>query len=297
MIRTLTAAFLALTVSVPPSTAGPFPSYLDTGVERTVVASWATHVGNYLPTAEITDSPQNDPSLALGPADGNTTSLGDLDADAIASGAAPGTITVGFAGRIVNGPGSDFAAFENAAAFFDDFDVNFMFAELAFVEVSSNGTDFARFRSTSLNIEFDPNTPDPDHDQLHVPFGRNFAGINTTNVNNLAGIHPELIGTGFDLDDLATDPLVSEGKVELNAIRYVRFVDIPGNGAVVDSHGNSILDTWKTEQTGGFDLDAVGAIHFVPEPGQLGLLLWALLGAGTTRQGRLIWDGLGRLRH
>src|SRR5690606_19802057 len=43
-----------------------------------------------------------------------------------------------------------------------------------------------------------------------------------------------------------------------------------------DSLGNPILDTWLTTGSGGFDLDAVGAINVVPEP-----LTGALLGGGV----------------
>jgi len=205
-------------------------------------------------------------------------SLGDLSATAISGGTAPGSIIASFQATIFDGPGADFAVFENAGAFFNSHDVNFIFAELAIVEVSSNGTDFARFPATSLNIEPDANTPDPNHDQLHTPFGRNFAGINTTNVNNLAGTHPTLVGTPFDLSDLAGHPLVTLGTVDLDQIRYVRFVDIPGEGSFTDSLGNPILDAWKSVESGGFDLDAVGAIHAVPEPAAMVLASFTLIG-------------------
>jgi hypothetical protein len=287
MFRLFSIAMLQLITVSALATAGPFDSYLTNGVSPASIVAWANAVEDYSPTPEVVafdgfgGGPHNDPSRGLGPANQTTVSLGDLSASAISAGTVPGSITISFSESIFDGPGADLAVFENASAFFDSHDVNFMFAELAFVEVSSNGTDFTRFPATSLNIERDQNTPDPNHDQLYVEFGRNFAGINTTNVNNLAGIHPALVGTPFDLSDLASDPLVTGGTLNLDQVRYVRLIDVPGEGSFTDSLGNPILDTWHTAQSGGFDLDAVGAIHVVPEPTAAVLASLALLGCWT----------------
>lgn len=284
MSRTLLIAALHLLLLPALAVAGPFDSYLTNGVSPASITAWANAVADYAPTDEVVgiDSfgfgPHNDPTRGLGPADFYTVSLGDLTAPKIAAGTAPGNITVRFQQTIFDGPGADLAVFENAGAFFNSHSVDFVYGELAFVEVSSNGTDFARFPATSLNIEVDPNSPDLDLDQLHTPFGRDFAGINTTNVNNLAGIHPALVGTPFDLGDLAGDPLVTGGAVDLNAIRYVRMVDVPGEGSFTDSLGNPILDPWHSVESGGFDLDAVGAIHAVPEPAAIALASGVALG-------------------
>ena len=262
--------------------AGPYDSYLTTGVAPTSITAWANAVDDYSPTAEVVEfdmfggGPHNVPANGLGPADGVTVSLGDLDTAAINSGTAPGSITVHFQETLLDGPGADFAVFENAGAFFNSHDVNFIFAELAFVEVSSNGLDYARFPAISLNIDEDTNTPDPNHDQLHAPYGRAFTGVNTTNIMNLTGVHPVLIGTPFDLNELSNDPLVTQGTVDLMGIRHIRFIDIPGDGSFTDSLGNPIFDAWKSEESGGFDLDAVGAINIVPEPTALFLSIAAL---------------------
>ena len=139
--------------------AGPYDSYLTTGVAPTSITAWANAVDDYSPTAEVVEfdmfggGPHNVPANGLGPADGVTVSLGDLDTAAINSGTAPGSITVHFQETLLDGPGADFAVFENAGAFFNSHDVNFLFAELAFVEVSSNGLDYARFPAISLNID------------------------------------------------------------------------------------------------------------------------------------------------
>lgn len=256
--------------------AGPYPSYSDPAgyVLPSQIRAWATGVEDYSPAPGVTPANAN-PSNSLGPVGGGLVSLGDLDATQIADGVAPGSITLSFNIPIVNGPGADFAVFENAGTFFDN---PYIFAELAYVEVSTDGQSFVRFPSTSLNIEPDDNgVLDPN--ELTVPFGRDFAGIDTTNVHNLAGAHPEEVGTPFDLSDLAGLPEVQQALVDLNNIRYVRLVDIPGNGAFLDSHGNPILDTWLTTGSGGLDLDAVGVINTVPEPATLGAALAALLAA------------------
>jgi len=201
---------------------------------------------------------------------GGFNSLGDLTTSEIAGGAMPGHLTVTFSQAIGNGNGADFAVFENGGTFFPS---PFLYAELAFVEVSTNGSDFARFRSIATNTESD----------LITSFGRSFAGVDTTNIYNLAGKHATGLGTPFDLDDLSADPLVTNGVVDLNDIQYVRMVDIPGDGSFLDSLGNPILDAWLTEGSGGFDFRlgegaGVGAINLatVPEPGTLtGLLLAA----------------------
>ena len=266
--------------------AGPFPSHLDEAVAPASIAAWATTVVDYSPTTEVDLGSFGNASEGLGPANGAIVSLGDL-IDPAGGGEDPGSITVGFQATIVDGPGADFAVFENAFDFTFDPNANpdVVFGELAFVEVSSNGTDFARFPATSLNIEPDPNNPDLDRD-LFVPFGRDFAGINTTNVDNLAGVNLTSFGTPFDLSELAADPLVSGGLVDLNGIRFVRLVDIPGDGSVLDSVGNPILDTWHTTGSGGFDLDAVGAINKVPEPASALLVASGLLAGWLSRKRR-----------
>ncbi len=193
---------------------------------------------------------------------GGFNSLGDLDETDIANNIAPGRLTVGFPVAITNDVGPDFAVFENGFVFPSD---PFLNAELAYVEVSTNGSDFARFPSVSTNTTF------------QGTFGQSFGGFDTTNINNLAGKHAGGFGTGFDLVDLQNDPLVVSGQVDLGEINFVRLVDIPGNGAFTDSLGNPILDAWLTEGSGGFDFalgegTGVGILNAVPEPASISLL-------------------------
>ena len=242
------------------------------------ITGWATGVVQYLPAPGVID---NDDSLqTLGPADGVTASLGDLwqvseseppnplpdlwfgppdawngnendltDDYGFVGVDAPGSITMSFDTAITNGSGPDLAVFENGL----QFPPTFLFADLAYVEVSSNGVNFARFPSVSTNQETD----------LQTPYGRNFAALDPTNIFNLAGKHIATWGTPFDLADLESDTLVIGGQVDLNDISFVRFVDIVGNGDWLDGSGNAIFDAWVGVDTGGFDLDAVGVL---PEP-------------------------------
>ncbi|MBK9291964.1 MAG: DUF4465 domain-containing protein [Bacteroidetes bacterium] len=171
------------------------------------------------------------PSQALGPASGVSTevvSLGD-----------GGHITLSFSHPIVNGPGFDFAVFENS---FSD-----TFLELAFVEVSSDGQRFVRFPATSLT---------PTNAQVG-----SFGTLDPTNIHNLAGKYRGGYGTPFDLSDLAD----STG-IDLNNIRFVRIVDVVGSidpaFATYDAQGNIVNDPFPTPfASGGFDLDGVGLIN------------------------------------
>ena len=140
------------------------------------------------------------------------------------------------------------------------FTVDGLFTELAFVEVSSNGADFARFDSVSLT----PAQPG------------SFGTLDPTGVSNLAGKQPIHLGTGFDLAQLATDPLVTAQILDLEEVRYVRVVDVIGNGSTFDAQDpeHAVFDPYPTAfASGGFDLQGIGVLHVVPEPGATALLV------------------------
>jgi len=215
---------------------------------------WATGYVNYLPTPSA--SYLTDPVLALGPATANefdVVVLGDLSAAEIDAGVSPGEITLTFDAAIRDGVGADFAVFENG---FLTYPPAVMWAELAYVEVSSDGVRFARFNSTSL-------TPGPGME------------LDATDVFNLAGKHVnwgvswwgigDSWGTPFDLGGLAGHDLVSEGLLDLQAVTHVRLVDIPGRGDFLDANGASIYDPWPTGGTGGLDLEALGVLNEMPD--------------------------------
>lgn len=221
--------------------------------------AWASLVEDYAPVAGVS-APFDDPTRALGPASANhysgIVSLGDLNAGQIASNLPTGSITLGFDVPVSDGHGPDFAVFENGSG-----SASSLFAELAHVEVSTDGITFARFPSISL-------TPAPVGALEHLDPRRvhNLAG---KHVNNAYSANPSW-GTPFDLAELAAHPAVLAGDVDLRNIRFVRIVDVPGTGDFADALGQPIYDPWYTAlpvwtaihgNSGGFDLDAVGVLN------------------------------------
>ena len=145
-----------------------------------------------------------------------------------------------FQSPITNGPGFDFAVFENA---FND-----AFLELAFVEVSSDGINYFRFPASS-------NT------QTLTQIGPFDNTCDGTKLNNLAGKYRSSYGTPFDLQELA-----SQIGLNINAITHVKIIDVVGDinmpYATYDKNNNPINDPYPTAfASGGFDLDAVGVIN------------------------------------
>jgi hypothetical protein len=173
-------------------------------------------------------------SNATGPVDHAVISLGDS-----------GVAVLTFAMPVYNGPGPDFAVFENGFA--NPLDPEEAFLEFAFVEVSSDGINYFRFPAASYI---------PDTAQVPI------AGVytNARQVNNLAGKYISGFGTPFDLEDLTGTP-----GLDLNHITHVRLVDVIGSveaHASLDTGGRKINDPYPTNiPTSGFDLDAVGVIH------------------------------------
>jgi hypothetical protein len=237
-------------------------------VVNPIFKGWATAVIDYQPAPGV-DAQWADPSKALGPATGDRldiVSLGDLNRQQIDDGLSPGQITLSFDEPIRQQNGYEFVVFENG--FTSDLSLETgsvageMFAELGYVEVSSNGVDFARFPAVSLTPE---------------AVG-SYGTIEISNVYNMAGKHPNGTGTPFDLQEIADEPNVVSGLVDINDIRYVRIVDIPGSGDFYDravahidpaggpvrdyySDNHPIYDAWVTFGSGGVDVEAVGVLH------------------------------------
>lgn len=169
------------------------------------------------------------PEEAVGKANGlSVVSLGD-----------GGTAVITFNGVIADGPGSDFAVFENS--------FNSTFLELAYVEVSSTGVDYYRFPSHSVT-----------QDSIQVdPFGV----VLSEKINNLAGKYEARYGTPFDLSELA-----GVGSLNVDSVSHIKIIDVIGSVdpqyGSMDTAGNFINDPWPTPfPSGGFDLDAVGVIN------------------------------------
>ena len=150
-----------------------------------------------------------------------------------------GVAVVQFFNAIIDGPGFDFAIFENA---FND-----TFLELAHVEISNDGETYYKFPSTSLT-------------QFKKQISA-FEGVNTEKIHNLAGKYRFPYGTPFDISELdSIYPSIPE------EFYFVRITDVVGsinpNWATKDHWGNIINDPWPTPfVSSGFDLDAVGIIN------------------------------------
>jgi len=239
----VTASTCLLSVLSAPALAGP---YTEDGHLPSAMLAWAAEVDDFVRGPLDIANPgggnasHGQPEDALGPASGadvyDTVSLGD-----------GGSITLFFPDGIADGPGDDFAVFENSF-----YSVEGLFGELAFVEVSSNGSDFARFDAISL---------------IAAPV-LGFGAFDPTDVRSLAGKQPIDRGTGFDLADLASHPLVVAQLLDLEDVAYVRIIDVVGDGSRLDSLGQPIYDPYPTAfAEGGFDLQGVGVLHAVPEPG------------------------------
>lgn len=202
--------------------------------DSSIIVAWATGVTVQRGPLDIAQPGNGNASFgveadALGIADGTgVVSLGD-----------GGSAIVTFASPIKNGPGADFAIFENGFA--DNY------IELAFVEVSSDGINFYRFPAVS---EW------PTSIQLS-----NFDYSDCRYFNNFAGKYRANYGTPFDLEELN-----GEVGLDINAITHVKIIDVVGfvdpTYGTMDSQGNYINDPYPTAfPSGGFDLDAVAVIH------------------------------------
>ena len=167
-------------------------------------------------------------SDGIGIADGIVVSLGD-----------GGTAVTTFTNLVLNGPGYDFAIFENG--YTNDY------LELAFVEVSSDGLNYFRFDAVS---ETSTDIQKGNADFIDCRF-----------VNNLAGKYRVNYGTPFDLEELSGIP-----ELDINAISHIKLIDVVGSinplYGSFDSEGTIVNDPYPTPfSSSGFDLDAIGIIH------------------------------------
>ncbi len=171
------------------------------------------------------------------------------------------SITVTFGGPIPSGPGWNFAVFNNAFLAMSSAlasrgggtnyvyynsgtnlvpvarGYNFIWTKLAFVDVSSDDTNWARFPTTYLNTDvlFQATVPDsPDH----------WLSQDATMIDGLAGRTALQYGTPFSLSVLTNNPNVRSGAVNLSNIRYIRLTDVVGDGSTTDQYGNPIYSPY-----------------------------------------------------
>jgi hypothetical protein len=228
----LASACLALAAG--PASAGPFATRAGVSNSNAIAkdsalfVNWANGHSVYQPGGEV-DAIWQTPAKAYGKADGSVYEIVCLGNR--------GSITLFFPHPICDGPGADFAVFENG--------ISDYFLELAFVEVSSDGVNYVRFPATSLT---------PDALGPYDP-----EGMDATDLDGLAGKFRLGFGTPFDLRAL---PVIT--GFDPQQVRFVRLVDIVGDGATKDASGRPIYDPTPTIGSGGFDLDGIGVIHQNP---------------------------------
>ncbi len=212
------------------------------------IKSWASGVQS-VSYGSAVDVVWKTPNKALGKSEGNS-----FDVVCLGRG---GQITLTFPRGISNGSGNDFAIFENG--------ISDTFLELAWVEISSDGTHFVRFRNQSLNTS---------------PIGT-YGEVNPNNIiAGLASKYMQGYGTQFDFNHMQElynyvsqgggPPITTAHKtqllnnfpyLDLNNIQYVRIIDIVGDGSARDAYGQVIYDPYPTTGSAGFDLDAVAVLH------------------------------------
>ncbi len=220
----------AFTYEVRPAYAPPpgQPDSLAVPMDDPGILGWAAQM-EAVDFGDGVDEQYRDADQALGPAQGNaaqTVSLGQ-----------GGVIRLAFDPPIADGPGPDLAVFENS---FSD-----TFLELGLVEVSSDGETFLRF----------------DHAYLGTDPVATFGTSDPTQIGGLAGKYRAGFGTPFDLAVFAQAPEVRAGQVDLQAIRFVRILDVYGDGTRLDSFGHPIFDPTPTTGSAGFDLDAIAVLN------------------------------------
>jgi hypothetical protein len=137
-----------------------------------------------------------------------------------------GQATFTFDTLIVNLEGPDFVTFENS--------FSHEFLELGWVEVSRDGINFERF---------------PNYSHTSSPVSA-YGTVDPTKVHGYCSKYKQGFGTPFDLD-----------SVSLDTIKYVRIIDISGDGNALDSDGNVIYDPYPATGSAGVDIDAIGVIN------------------------------------
>ncbi len=204
--------------------------------DSSIIVGWASTCNTQLGWQNIADT-----TLGKANTGSNLSAIGQAGQNGVISLGDQGMATLTFNGIIQDGPGPDFAVFENS---FDG-----AFLELAFVEVSSDGINFYRFDAHSLtDTIIQTNT---------------FGITDATELYNLAGKYSTHHGTPFDLNELA-----GIAGLDINNVSHVRVIDVVGNIAEpyssYDSQNRAVNDPWPTPfPSSGFDLDAIGVINFM----------------------------------
>ena len=168
-----------------------------TAIHKTDVSfvSWATGIEVTRGYKKISDpslgyASTGLPANAAGFPTGAVVSLGDRG-EAVATFHLP----------VTDGPGFDFAVFENG---------NTGYLELGIVQVSSDGVHY---------FGFPTNSQTQNSSQIGT-FGTPQAAY----LNNLAGKYDGAYGTPFDISEIPNDPLLNK-----NSITHIKIIDVVGS--------------------------------------------------------------------
>ncbi len=198
------------------------------GKDDEKIVAWANGYESYIPGEGLIEDWKT-PEKATGKAEGTSTDIVSLGNG--------GSIVMTFEKPITDGEGADFAVFENS--------LSDTFLELAFVEVSSDGTNFVKFDTYYLGVE------------LVGAYGSHDPSL----IWGFAGKFKQGKGTQFDLKELEIKLEVVNNTVDINNVTHIRIVDVIGDGSELDTLGNPVYDPYRTTESAGFDLDAVGVIN------------------------------------
>ncbi|MHC4845819.1 MAG: hypothetical protein ACYTCU_06630 [Planctomycetota bacterium] len=194
-----------------------------------------------------------DPVLGLGAPIGVGLLFGSTDVYTLGVG---GSVTYELDSSVVNAAGADLVVCENP---FLVVGTVTSFVEAMFVEVSTNGTDFARFPTTYVGDD------GPFAPTIGLPpaWYAGFAGVMPVFANPLTGFDPLDVvaggGDAFDLAELLDHPLVLDEKIDLDEINYVRLVDV-ASGVEMDSFGTLVWDA-GLDSLASADIDAIVAVN------------------------------------
>jgi len=198
----------------------------------------------------------------LGPPEGGGSASGSFDVYSLG---VQGDITLELGSRCFDGPGADLMVAENPILVAG---TGGSFAELMYVEVSTDGNTFVRFPTRYLG----PDGPFPPFTGSPLGHFVGFAGVMPVISNTTTGGDPlDVVGAGgdaFDLVDLSDAPEVLGGQVDLDDINFVRLVDVQA-GADLDSLGNQVWDH-GLDNSASADADAIVAFNATAniEPGR-----------------------------
>jgi hypothetical protein len=219
--------------------------------------AWLDGVREFLPGAHAGFGADSLPGIVLGPPVGGGMVAQSTDVVSLGD---DGTITVAFRDNLVfDGPGDDLAVYENA--FHVGGESGPIFTEYATLELSADGRVWVVVPHDAVSGE------------------------------GLAGDSPVLATPGSGIDPLSPEGGGDRFDIGAFGLEFVRFVRVTDGGAAIDDAGNLVAPANK----GGFDLDAMGAIHSSPPAVVTGTVSASGLPVADARVTLVPSDGTRRL--